>query len=89
MIAAFVMTETLDCGPSPICCSERWSASSSGARLGELGIARSPGDQLDEPVEPVLPVPEVPLDFLEESGREPAQPLLRPELEDAVRLEAC
>ncbi len=32
-------------------------------------------------------VPEVPLDLLEERGREPAEPLLRAELEDAVRLE--
>ena len=46
-------------------------------------------DQLGEAGQPVCPVPEVPLRAGEEVGCEPAQPLLRPELEERVRLEPC
>ena len=57
------------------------------ARLGDLlrrGMAR---DQLGEALLSVRAVPEVALDGLEEAGREPAQPLLRPELEEGVALQ--
>ena len=36
MIAEFVMTEASDCGPLPICCSERASASSSAVRVAAI-----------------------------------------------------
>ena len=58
-----------------------------GSGRGELaGVGAAP-DELDEAVDALRAVPEVALDLLEERGREPAQPLLGAELEDAVRLE--
>ena len=55
--------------------------------LLELRERRLALDQLHEPVGVAVPVPEERLDLLERAGRDPAQPLLGPELEDAVRLE--
>ena len=88
MIAEFAATEASDCGPLPIRSSERVSASSSAARVAASSASgRPPGDELDEPVEIALAVPEVSLDLLEERGSEAAQALLRTELEDAVGLQ--
>ncbi len=58
-----------------------------GARCGDLRSAAAAPEELDEPVVALGAVPEVALDLLEERRREPAQPLLGPELEHAVRLE--
>ena len=89
MMAAFVTTETSDCGPLPICCSERASASSSAARVDrDLLVGRMAAEKLDEAVVALRAVPEVALDLLEQRRRETAQSLLGTELEDAVRLES-
>ena len=89
MMAAFVTTETSDCGPLPICCSERASASSSAARVVEISSSGAcASEELDETVVPLGSVPEVALDLLEQGRREPTESLLGAELEDAVRLES-
>ena len=89
MIALLVTIETREPGPLPIRSSEAVSASSSAAAGGgDLLGGCAPLDQQDEPVVLALPVPEQLLDPLEERRPETAQPLLWPELEDAVRLQA-
>ena len=88
MIALFVITETREPAPAPTRASASASAWSSGeTRLLELRERRLALDQLHEPVGVAVPVPEERLDLLERAGRDPAQALLGPELEDAVRLE--
>ena len=88
MIALFVTTETCDPGPAPTRVSASSSAVSSAcARGGDLLRGRLALEQDDETRRVAVAVPEEPLDLLEQPGREPAQPLLRSELEDAVRLE--
>ena len=82
------MTETSEPAPLPTRSSARVSASSSAARVVASSPAPAPAlDELNEPVVALRSVPEVALDLLEERRREPAEPLLGPELEHAVRLE--
>ncbi len=59
------------------------------ARRGDLLDGRLAADELREPCVAVRSVPEEPLRCGEEIGGEAAQPLLRPELEERVRLEPC
>ena len=56
-------------------------------RFLELGAGVLPLDELHEPGLSAVAVPEEALDPLEQRRRDPAQPLLRPELEDPVRLQ--
>jgi hypothetical protein len=60
----------------------------SGACLVERLDRRLALDQPDEAVVSSCAVPEVPLDLSEQIGGDATQTLLRPELEDAVRLQA-
>ena len=88
MIALFVTTAAVELGPAPIAL----------LRLAERGVERRARrrdlrggglalDELHEPGDVAVAVPEEALDLVEQLGREAAQPLLRAELEDAVRLE--
>ena len=89
MIALFVTTETREPGPAPMRSSASLSAASSAARVAEISaVGGLPLDELHQPVDVAVAVPEEALDPLEQARGETPEPLLRAELEDAVGLEA-